>query len=221
MDAANIVGLVFIVFFIIIFIIAAFFMAAHESMEKLGAFLLIVVLLFIYVLIFNLIEPKLDQKLFINPDMKIFDYIWYFILLLLVLFVSAAFIHSIYISSELIAYFMTVSVGITMVLFVYTIMYKVYKNKEKLGKIVFILTIYAILLTFLVAFLNRLAPPPILKIVYVLYSCFVFGYICCLIVLICKFIYNLIVNPKKFQNITRKFNFFSKLNAGAFRILKI
>jgi hypothetical protein len=221
MDAANIVGLVFIVLFIIIFFIAAVYMAVNESMENLGAFLIIVVLLFIYVLIFNLVEPILDQKLFINPDMKLFDYIWYFIILVLILFVSAAFIHSIYISSELIAYFLTISVGITMILVVYTIIYRVYKNREKLGKIVFILTIYLILLTFIVAFLNKLLPTPLLKIVYILYSCFVFGYVCCLVVLICRFIYNLIVNPQKFKNITEKFNFFKKLNAGAFRILKI
>jgi hypothetical protein len=221
MDAANIVGLVFIVLFLIIFIFAVLYFAVNETMENLGAILLMVVLLFIYVLIFNLIEPKLDEKIFIDPDMKLLDYIWYFIILVLILFLSAALIHSIYISSELIAYFLTISVGITMFLIVYTIIYRVYKNREKLGKIVFILTIYVILLTFVVALFNKLLPAPLLKIVYILYSCLVFGYVCCFVVLICRFIYNLIVNPQKFQNYTYKFNFFQKLNAGAFRILKI
>lgn len=183
--------------------------------------LAIVLFMFFYVLIFNIVEQHLDQSLFIDPNMQVFDYIWYTLFTILVVFLSAALIHSITISSGLMAYMMMVSLGIAMTLVVYTIFYRVYKHRENLKKIVFIMTVYAILLTFLILFLNKFVPINILKILYVLYSCFMFGYVCCLVVMISKFIYDLIVHPRRMQNISNKFNVFKRLNAGAFSILSL
>lgn len=183
--------------------------------------LTLVLIIFLYVLLFNVAEPKLDQSLFIDPDMQIFDYIWYALIVILIVFLSAALIHSITISGGLLTYFMLISVGISMILIIYSIFYKIYKNREKLGKIVFIMTIYAILLTFLMLFLNKFVPAHILRIIYVLYSLFIFAYICSFFVLIATFIYNLIVYPAKIQNMISNFNVFGKLNAGAFNILSL
>lgn len=218
--AGNIIGLILIPLVIFILIVMVFYFIQKGS-QKASAILFIIAIIFIYVLIFNLLEPRLDNKIYIDPDMQIFDFIWYTLMLLLIMFVSAALIHSMYISSELIAYFTSISVGITMVLILYTIMYRVYKYRESLGKIVFILTIYVILFTFIILFLNKLIPASILKLFYLLYACFIFGYVCCFVFLICRFIYNLIVHPHKFQKYTHKFNVLGKLNAGAFKILSI
>lgn len=183
--------------------------------------LILLIVVFLYVLFFNLFEPLLHKHLFIDPNMKVFDYIWYTIFTFLIVFLSAALIHSITISSGLMTYLMMISLGILILLITYSIFYKVWKNRENLGKIVFIMTIYAILLTFIIVFLNKLVPANILKIFYVLYSFFIFGYVCSFVVLVCLFLYDLIVNPRKIQNFSQKFNVFGKINASAFKILSL
>lgn len=221
MNGSDIARLIIIIIAIILIALTMGYFLVLKGTSHLMAFFFIVLTLFIYVLIFNLLEPQLEKHLVINEDMKIFDYIWYAILILLILFLNAAFIHSIYISSDLIAYFLSISVGISMILFTYTILYKVFQNRQNLGKIVFIMTIYVILLTGIIVFLNRFVPAHVLRIFYILYACFVFGYVCCVVILIGMFIYNLIVNPFEFENIFSNFNVFGKLNAGTFQILSI
>lgn len=224
LDIFKIIGFVLLILAIFLILATIAYTLLKKGIVWLSTLLWIIIILFIYIILYNLLEPELQKRIVIKLEMKIFDYIWYTIFAVLILFVSAALIHSLYISSELIVYFITVSVGIALFLIMFTIIYRIYENRNELGKIIFISTAYAILLTFILLFLNKILPAHIVRIFYVIYALFIFFYVCCFIILICKSIYDLIVNPKQFENYFNNIgniNIFGKLNANAFKILSI
>ena len=170
-----------------------------------------VIAIFLEIIFIEILFTVLKKVIFIDPNMELYDYIWYTLLIIIILILLAALIKS-FASLSIRYHLVFIAISLSIILLLFTILYYIIKYKDsEPGKVLFIFTIWMIIMTIILIIIQYFVPV-FLNVLIVPYSFIALIYILCIVIYSIDFLVKVIQNPSKIIDAFNAINIFEKKN---------